>query len=88
MRVSSVMDSISKGVKNNGEYDMWLTPYISNISKCENASKMSKRLCLQQICIKEMVKITNSRKKEGKKAYFDLFRSRDGSFHIFGPPEV
>ena len=34
------MDSISKCVKNNGEYDMWLTLYISNTSKCENATKL------------------------------------------------
>ena len=39
-RVPSVMDSISKCVKNNGEYDMWLTLYISNTSKCENATKL------------------------------------------------
>ena len=62
------MDSISKGVKNNGEYDMWLTPYISNISKCENArsSQQNVEEAASAANIKEMGKIANKIKSKKK----------------------
>ena len=58
------MDSISKGVKNNGEYDMWLTLYIKYFKmwKCHQSSHQNVEEAVSAANIKEMRKITNTKK--------------------------